>query len=115
MAAEKIKPNPFLKHLSRYLLEIGRDRKWLADVAGINHNTINSLYANNRWPKLDMAAKIADALDMPLNYFLTGDEQSAIMTPEIRDIVTLLQQLPDEEVRDARGAFQMWLMMSRRR
>lgn len=106
--------NPFLKYLSRYLLEIGRDRKWLAETAGINHNTINSLYANNRWPKLDMSIKIAESLEMPLDYFITGDEQSAIMTPDIRAIVTLLQSLSDDEVREAKGAFQMWLMMTRR-
>lgn len=104
-------PNKFLRNLGRYLLEIGRDRKWLSEVSGVNHNTINAIFAHNRFPKLDVAHQIAESLGLSIDYLMSGDDSTINMSKDMKEIVDLLEVCTFDELREAKAALQMWFIL----
>lgn len=94
-----------------YLTEVGRDRKWLAKVCGLNHNTINAMYKYNRWPRLDSAIAIAEGLDLPLDFLITGKERSVNLTKGMEEIVDMLSPLDERELELVRAALRMWFIV----
>jgi DNA-binding XRE family transcriptional regulator len=103
--------NAFLTNLTVYLAENGKDRGWLAEVSGVNRNTINAMYANNRWPRLDVAVQIADAIDVPLMALVYGKDKMHQYTRDVSDIANMLKTLSDEDLAKAKSALQMWMIM----
>ena len=79
----KIKLEDFLSRVDQLLFE----KKWskirLAKEAGINTNTLHSFWKKHvkLMPRADFVYKIAEALDVSMEYLLTGEE----IKPEIKD------------------------------
>ena len=66
--------------------------KELAAKAGISHHTLNN-YLNVRGhiPTLDVAVKIAQALNVSVEYLATGKESPQAKIPMNRETITLVQ------------------------
>lgn len=103
--------NTFLTNLTIFLAENGKDRGWLAEVSGVNRNTINAMYANNRWPRLDVAIQIADGIGVPLVALIYGKDKMPQYTQDVADIANMLRTLSDEDVVKAKSALQMWMII----
>ena len=106
--------NPFLKNLSIYLAEVGRDRKWLSDVTGVNHNTINAMFTNNRWPRLDTAIQISERLSLSLHFLITGDRLNDVLSPKQRDIVEFIKKFDEPALENLHSAMEMWFVIHRK-
>ena len=75
--------------------------KELAAAIGISKKTIDN-YLNNRGfvPSADVAVKIAQVLEVSVEYLVTGDEHSIAKSsygPEIRDLVQNFKSLNTED------------------
>ena len=54
----------------------GKTRKWLAAEADFDVSTIGSGLKRNGLPLVDLALRIANALKVPVEYLVTGKNQS---------------------------------------
>ena len=65
--------------------------KELATLAGVNKKTLDNYLGVRRYmPPADVALKIAQALEVSVEYLITGEELSSNRTslgPEIRDLI----------------------------
>lgn len=64
----------FLKSVEELLHKKGFKRPWLAQETGISLSTINTWFSSDRPPRVELAYKIAQALDISLETLLTGKE-----------------------------------------
>ena len=100
--------NPFLERVDNRLHEIGQKRPWLAKVSGVKVRTINSWFLNDRYPSVRDAALIGTALEMSLDYLVTGEEVSRRSEdPVIADIIAYLEGLRPTERQQAYGIIKL--------
>ena len=52
----------------------GKTRKWLAAEAGFDVSTIGSALKRGSIPQVDLALRVASALNVPVEYLVTGKE-----------------------------------------
>ena len=64
----------FLETLEKLLHRNGRKRPWLAEQTGVSLSTINSWYAADRPPKVELAFRIAQVMEVSIETLLTGKE-----------------------------------------
>jgi transcriptional regulator with XRE-family HTH domain len=64
--------NLFLVRLQETLDRRGVRRPWLARETGIPLSTINTWFSYRRYPRLHEAAQIAEALEVNLDWLVTG-------------------------------------------
>ena len=90
--------NTFLRMVDELLHEKGRKRPWLAQETGINLSTINTWFASDRPPRADVAFKIAQALEVPLEVLLTGERTPVARYSDemLNGIVTYLEDMDHE-------------------
>ncbi len=62
------------KILSKLRAETGLSYRRLAKVVGISHNNLACYEAGTVIPSIDMALKLAEFYDVPLEYLLRGEE-----------------------------------------
>ena len=84
----------------------GKTRKWLAAKANFDVSTIGSGLKRNGLPSVDLALRIADALEVSVKYLVTGKNPSENGEGEKEDIhkyhkyaktIENLDSLPDNE------------------
>ena len=84
----------------------GRTRKWLAAEAKFDASTIGTGLRRNSMPQVDLALRIAAALDVPVEYLVTGKNPPSKKEPAPEDLHTYhkyaktiahLDALPDRE------------------
>ena len=86
--------NLFLVRLQDALERKGVRRPWLAKETGIPLSTINTWFSYRRYPRLDEAARIAETLEVNLDWLVTGrgthsdfpDETRRIIVAELHDM-----------------------------
>jgi len=96
--------NAFLQNIDILLAKMGRDRVWLSKVSGVKVNTINSIFINNRWPKLDTAAALANGLGVSIKYLLDGEDLDLTASKEDAAILKLVDPLTEEDKHELKGA-----------
>lgn len=84
----------------------GKTRKWLADKANFDVSTIGSGLKRNGLPQVDLAFRIAAALNVPIEYLVTGKSGSSKNEQKLEDLrkyhkyaktIESLDSLPDRE------------------
>jgi len=84
----------------------GKTRKWLAAEADFDVSTIGSGLKRNGLPLVDLALRIANALKVPVEYLVTGKNQSPNNNSKPEDLhkyhkyaktIENLDSLPDYE------------------
>lgn len=89
--------NDVLRRINDRLHELDRRRPWLAQASGIDKNTINTWFQSDRIPRMDFAARIAEALGVTLDWLATGIEPEPILSdPVLAEICALLKGASDE-------------------
>jgi len=83
------------KRLLALRKELGWSREKLAKAIGTSGAIIGKYERNERTPSVEIARKIAQALDVSLDY-LVGNTELALNTTIIRKIEEI-QQLPEED------------------
>lgn len=56
--------------LREFMKDRGIDPKTLADLVGVTFNTVYNYLQDSTTPKLDIAVRIADALEVDLEYLI---------------------------------------------
>ena len=84
----------------------GKTRKWLAAEAGFDVSTIGSGLKRNGVPLVDLALRIASALNVSVEYLVTGKNQLSKENPKAEDLhkyhkyaktIDNLDSLPENE------------------
>lgn len=84
----------------------GKTRKWLAAEAGFDVSTIGSGLKRNGLPLVDLALRIASALNVPVEYLVTGKNPPSKDEPKPENlhkyhkyakIIEDLDSLPENE------------------
>ena len=84
----------------------GKARKWLAAEAKFDVSTIGMGLRRNSMPQVDLALRIAAALDVPVEYLVTGKNPPSKAESEPEDLhtyhkyaktIAYLDSLPDRE------------------
>lgn len=71
----------------------------VAHEAGLTRNSYNSLKKNGVLPRADVALKMARALNVPIEYLLTGVESSGTLPQDVNEIVAYLLTLKADDRR----------------
>lgn len=73
--------------------------KELAEKSGVSKHTIdNYLTGHNSIPKADIAVKIANALNVSVEYLVTGKKTSQDYCTKIRNLLTIIEELEDRDI-----------------
>jgi len=64
----------------------GKTRKWLAAEANFDVSTIGSGLKRNGMPLVDLALRIAKALNVPIEYLVTGKNSSQTNETQTEDL-----------------------------
>lgn len=100
--------NGFLRRIDQLLVDLNQRRPWLAEQSGIKIGTINSWYHNNRYPYVNHAQSIADALGTTVDYLMTGREpERGLEDPTIAEIIDYLESLTPKELQRCYGMLQL--------
>ncbi|MFP4483974.1 MAG: helix-turn-helix domain-containing protein [Spirochaetaceae bacterium] len=92
--------NLFLVRLQQTLERKGVRRPWLAKETGIPLSTINTWFSYRRSPRLDEAAQIAEALEVNLDWLVTGRGTHSDFPDETRrTIVARLHDMSEGKAR----------------
>ena len=84
----------------------GKTRKWLASKVNIDVSTIAMGLKRKSVPQVDLALQIAGALNVPIEYLVTGKEASSKTAQKLEDLrkyhkyaktIERLDSLPDFE------------------
>ena len=84
----------------------GKSRKWLAGEVGIDISTIGMGLKRNSIPQVDLALRIASALDVPVEYLVTvknPPSKKGLITEDLHKYhkyaktIENLDSLPDNE------------------
>lgn len=83
-------------------------RPWLSEASGVELSTINSWVANDRWPRVDHAHQIAKALNVSLDYLMTGEHPARQFEDEtIAEIIDYLEGLRPRELQQTYGMIKL--------
>jgi transcriptional regulator with XRE-family HTH domain len=92
----------FKKNLRAELDYLGLTVKELSSKTGIAKGTLDCyLGARASMPPADIATKIADALDVTVEYLITGQEtkkQDKLLDHNIRSIIQILVELSEKDI-----------------
>lgn len=95
----------FLERVDKLLTQKGVKRPWLSKQTNISLNTINGWFQNNRPPRVDYAHEVAKALDISLDYLMTGEEKfKDFGNPLIEEICEYMVSLNEDELQRLYGA-----------
>ena len=73
--------------------------KELADKCGLSKHTIdNYLTGHNSIPKADVAVKIANALNVSVEYLITGKDFKTTESTQLRKILNILTKLDERDL-----------------
>jgi len=78
-------------------------RPWLAQATGISLHTLNGWVNKQRDPRIDEAEKIARALEVSIDYLVTGRVIDTIDDPDIEDMCNMLRNMTRDELMMAKG------------
>ncbi|GHU80547.1 transcriptional regulator [Spirochaetia bacterium] len=102
----------FKENLKSELAYKGLLVKELSVQSGISHHTINNyLSTNNCIPTAENAVKIAQVLDVSVEYLVTGQENSqkkSSLSPEIADLVRTVKQMNENDRKMIYGIAQLF-------
>ena len=91
----------FWENVDSELNFIGMERKELGQKAGFPESYISKGIARQSCPSADLALKIADALNVPVEKLVTGTVRKASakdnMSPEIKAMITKMNKFSPEE------------------
>jgi transcriptional regulator with XRE-family HTH domain len=91
----------FKENLKSELTYQGLLVKELSAQSGISHHTINNyLSTNNCIPTAENAVKIAQILNVSVEYLVTGQEKpqkKSPLSPEIVDLIQIFKQLNEND------------------
>lgn len=74
--------------------------KELADKSGLSKHTIdNYLTGHNSIPKADVAVKIAQALNVSVEYLITGNDSKCAESARLRKILNILKKLDERDLK----------------
>ena len=73
--------------------------KELADKCGLSKHTIdNYLTGHNSIPKADAAVKIAKALNVSVEYLVTGEDSKIVNSEKIRQILSIIRKFNERDL-----------------
>lgn len=73
--------------------------KELADKCGVSKHTIdNYLTGHNSIPKADIAVKIAKALNVSVEYLITGEDLKCMQSIKIRKILNIINKFNERDL-----------------
>jgi len=84
--------NIFLENVDELLKQKGKRRTWIATETGIALSTINSWFSKDILPRVDDALKVAQLLNVSLDYLITGKGMPAGNDPALRNIINFLRE-----------------------
>lgn len=91
----------FWENVDSELNFIGMERKELGQKAGFPESYISKGIARQSCPSADLALKIADALNVPVEKLVTGIDRKASakdnISPEIKAMITKMNKFSPEE------------------
>lgn len=91
----------FWENVDSELNFIGMERKELGQKAGFPESYISKGIARKSCPSADLALKIADALNVPIEKLVTGTDRKASskdsISPDIRAMITKMNKFSPEE------------------
>jgi transcriptional regulator with XRE-family HTH domain len=91
--------NGFYRRVAERLLELGRKRSWLLGQTGIKPSTWSSWEKHDRFPPADRAVAIAQAIELPVEYLVTGSEMPLPPDrPSVAAIARRLLQMDDRQL-----------------
>ena len=95
----------FLDRVDKLLTQKGVKRPWLAKQTSISLHTINGWFQNNRPPRVDNAQEIARALDVSLDFLVSGEDKfRKFDDPLIEEICEYFESLNKTERQRTYGA-----------
>jgi transcriptional regulator with XRE-family HTH domain len=89
--------NSFMENLISYLEGQDLTVSDLARKSGINDQTIYSWRNLDRFPRLDYAIKIAEALGVSVDFLATGETKLYGLHPAQKKLLTIMNSLKDED------------------
>ena len=98
--------NIFLTNVDDLLHSIGKKRPWLAQEAGIGLSTINNWFSNDRVPFVNYAYKVAIALEVSIDYLMTGkhpEYESQVTDPIKQELIVHIKNMDHEEALELKG------------
>ena len=91
----------FWENVDSELNFIGMERKELGQKAGFPESYISKGIARQSCPSADLALKIADALNVPIEKLVTGTERKTSakdsISPDIRAMITKMNKFSPEQ------------------
>lgn len=101
--------NRFLIGVEDALHAIRRKRPWLAEQTGIPISTINGWFSEDRQPRIEIAVRIAQALDTTVEYLVTGERPTQEQhEPDLEEFLDLLGSLSREQRTELKGAMRQY-------
>ena len=85
----------FSEKLKKIMFEKGITQKELAEKLGVSQAFISSWQVGKRHPKLSSIKKIAKAVNVPVNYFITDEHEQK----DIKNSKDLIIQMKELELR----------------
>jgi transcriptional regulator with XRE-family HTH domain len=84
--------NMFLENVDELLKQKGKRRTWISGQTGIALSTINSWFSKDILPRVDDALKVAQILNVSLDYLITGKGKPAGNDPALQNIINFLKE-----------------------
>jgi transcriptional regulator with XRE-family HTH domain len=106
--------HPFLKRVDDQLHKLNKKRPWLSDKANISLSNINNWFAYNRLPRIDDGKAIADALDISLDYLMTGkkNQKPQFDDPILEELCNYLMNASRDDLLQFRALAKLLPMIS---
>ena len=87
--------------INKKILSLCEERGWstyeLTMRANITHSTLNSCINRDTAPKIETLKRICEAFGITLAQFFADDENIEMLTPDEKELVTLIRRLPAEK------------------
>lgn len=93
----------FLERVTYVLGKKSATRPWLAKESGVSLDTINGWYNKGRLPKLNDAIRIAEALQVSVDYLATGRVVETVDDPDLAEMCDMLRSFSRDELMMAKG------------
>lgn len=100
--------NPVLDRIEALLFDRKRKRPWLAQEADLPISTVNGWWSNGRTPRTDELMRIAEALDVTVDFLLTGQVAEPVFPhAPAKQIYEFAVSLPEPDAREVVGMLRM--------